>query len=201
MKTNLLRALLPILFTLSAALHADDWAQSGEKLHQQLQQRSNYYRYLTEQISARHRLRFRDSTEIALGTVVSDGKTLEIQLNPQLTGNHRATVMIWEIANAYQREIFDEIGRRARSGEISDAKEYGLRMELVEYSSFRHHKQVLDELQRSVGNINGDYLFFINPSLKNLNQYNLPYVHDYIDAQAKSGHTAHYERWFDKARQ
>ena len=70
---------------------------------------------------------------------------LVIELNPNIPRNRRATILVWEMANAYQRETFDEIGRRARSGEIASAREYGIRMELVEYGSHRLHRDVLED--------------------------------------------------------
>ena len=121
---------------------------------------------------------------------------LVIKLNSKLRGARRATVLIWKVCNALQRPRFDEIDRRAKDGSISSSTEFGLRMELVEYDTFRHHKAVLEDLNTSLGPVNSDFLFFINPRLKRLEDYALPSVHDYIEAQAKSGHTRHYEGWF-----
>jgi len=68
------------------------------------------------------------------------------------------------------------------------------------WRSTRHHREVLEELNASFEAVGADYLFFINPSLKRLNEYAIPYVPHYINAQAKSGHTRHYEECFYRQR-
>ena len=191
-----------LILLLIAAFHpyvlADQWPDDASKIHKLLNKQSHFYHHMVTEIDRDFKLIFIKTNDIKLGNVKAKNDILYIELHPSLKNERLATVLIWEIANAYQRKTFDEIAQRVLKGEITTAKEYGLRMELVEYSSFRYHKQVLDDIASKKGDLNGEYLFFINPSLKKLSEYNLPLVHDYIDAQASGGHTAHYERWFDK---
>ena len=187
-----------VLSLVTCSTYAAIWAEENDDIHLQLLRESSYYKNIVAEIEKKHSLIFKSQSNIALGNVIDENGDLIIEINPDLTGARRTTIIIWEIVNSFQREIFDDIGKRVMAGEINNAREYGLRMEMVEYTSFRHHKRVLLDLQLSIGGVDADYLFFINPALKRLEDYSLPYVHDYIDAQAKSGHTAHYERWYDK---
>ena len=198
---NSLRIVLLMLSSVACSAFAASWAEQDNAIHQQLLRESVYYQYLVTEIEKKHSLEFRSQSDFKLGNVVDEDGVLMIEINPELEGDRRVTIIIWEIANAFQREIFDDIGKRVLTGEINSAREYGLRMEIVEYSSFRHHRRVLVDLQQSIGDINGDYLYFINPALERLEDYSLPYVHNYIDAQAKSGHTAYYERWYAKIKE
>ena len=153
---------------------------------------------MTKAVEQRDGLRIESSKGIPMGIVTFDKAGLVIQLNPSLEKEQRLTVLVWELANAYQRPRFDEIDRRTNEGIIKTPTEFGLRMELIEYDSFRHHKQVLDELVPTKNFNEKDLLFFINDRLETLAEYSIPYAHDYIEAQAKSGHTKHYEEWFHR---
>jgi hypothetical protein len=97
-------------------------------------------------------------------------------------------------SSSYQRPTFAEITRRARTGEIAAAREYGIRMELVEHGSHQLHREVLEDLSRAGFDIGGDFLYFLNPRLNSVDAYQIPSAHAYIDAMAKSGHTKHYEK-------
>jgi hypothetical protein len=180
----------------AAAVHADEWADSYEELDAQLRARSNRYRSLAEAVRKRQPYRIVPTTDFPLGNVKDGDGELLLELNRQIPKERRATILIWEMANASQRETFAEVTRRAVSGEIANPREYGIRMELVEYASHQLHRDILEELARTGVTITTEFLFFLDPRAQSLADYHIPSVHAYIDAQAKNGHTRHYEEWY-----
>lgn len=188
--------LTALISLLPAVCQGFDWPLEDTNVDRLLREQSKEYRFMAEEVAQRQGYSIETSEEPTLGDVtVRNGRAI-IRLNPTLKGARRITVLIWEMANAYQRPRFDEIDRRARTGVIQSHVEFGLRMEMVEYDSFRHHRRVLEDLQTALVPITPDFLFFINPALSGLDAYEIPYVHDYIEAQGTSGHTRHYERWY-----
>ncbi len=175
---------------------AADGPEELVQFDRQLRKQSSTYAKMAESVAKTFSYRLGFTDDFALGNVDEDRDGLRVELNPKVPPRRRATILVWEMANAYQREKFNEITRRARSGEIKTHREYGIRMEIVEYGSHRLHREVLAELQAAGTTVDGDYLFFVNPKLKSLAEYRIPYAHDYLEAQARGGHTRHYERWF-----
>ena len=185
-----------LICPLLVAMHAGEWPDSYTELDALLSAKSAKYKFMADYVQARHTYRIVSGTDFPLGNVKHEDGGLVIELNPNVPKNRRATILIWEMANAYQREKFDEIHRRAVAGEIDSHREYGLRMELVEHGSHQLHLDVLQDLSRAGYEITEDFLYFLNPDLRTLQEYRVPPVHDYIEAQAKSGHTRHYEDWY-----
>lgn len=194
---------LACVFILGGRAQAFDWPATDKDLDALLRDLSPKYREMAESVTKLHGYRIEATDEIPLGMVTGDAnaKGVVIQLNSQLTGERRATVLIWEMANAFQRPRFDEIDRQAQSGSIATPREFGLLMELIEYDSFRHHKEVLDQLVPGRGLNEHELFFFINDNIMRLSDYALPYAYDYIKAQAAGGHTNHYESWFPRQAQ
>ncbi|WP_298868738.1 hypothetical protein [uncultured Gimesia sp.] len=189
------------LFLLSltvAGSPVEEWPEGYTELDGLLSSHSAQYKKMADYVRKRHSYRIASTNEFPLGNVKDQtGKRgLVIELNPKMPKERRATILIWEMANAYQREAFAEVTRRARSGKIDNHREYGIRMELVEHGSHQLHRDVLVELSRAGIPIAEDFLYFLNPKLKSLETYRIPTAHDYIEAQSKSGHTKHYEKWF-----
>jgi hypothetical protein len=180
------------------AVSTPEWPDSDMQLDMMLKKHSPKYKSMAQAVQARQSYRISATDDFPLGNVKSESNTLVIELNPEIPKDRRATVLLWEMANAYQRDKFDEIHRRALAGEITSRREYGLRMELVEYGSHQHHLEVLRELSRAGFRTSENVLYFLNPKLKSLDEYRIPSPHDYLDANAKSGHTKHYEDWYDR---
>lgn len=195
-----LRRLFAALFflLLGARGAAVEWPAEDRELDRLLRRESPKYAGMAAAVEQRGGYRIESVSEVRLGMVMPTPGGLVIQLNPGLTAERRATILIWEMANAFQRPRFDAIDRRAAEGKIASAQEFGLRMEIIEYDSFRHHREVLEELAARHALEEGALLFFINPALKKLADYALPYAFDYIEAQAASGHTGHYESWYGR---
>jgi hypothetical protein len=166
------------------------------ELDASLKAQSKLYAAMADAVRKRHAYRIEPTNVAPLGNVRNDEGEIVIELSDKIPENRQATILIWQMVTAYQREAFIEITRRAKSGEIDSHREFGLRMELVEYSSFQLHREVLEELSKSGIKISDDHLFFLNPKLNSLDEYRIPLVHAYIDAQSKSGHTRAYEEWY-----
>lgn len=196
MKTTVFALCFVLGLRLASAIHGSDLPRSDAELDTWLCDHSPKYKQMAEKVRSDYSYRIEAATEFPLGNVREDRNGIVIELNPNIPQPRRATILIWEMANAFQRPTFAEISRRAHSGAISSHREYGLRMEIVEFHSHQLHRDVLVELSEAGVKITEDYLYFLNPNLKSLDQYRIPSVHDYIEAQAKSGHTRHYEKWY-----
>jgi hypothetical protein len=189
------RVLLLIALFVAAA-HGDESPDTYTQLDTLLSANSVMYKTMADVVRSRQPYRIVPSNDFPLGNVKDEGGEIVIELNPRIPKDRQATILIWEMANAYQRKTFAEITRRARSGEIASHHEYGIRMELVEHGSHQLHRDVLEDLSRAGFLISEDFLYFIDPKLKSLPEYKIPSAHAYIEAQAKCGHTKHYEEWY-----
>ena len=121
-----------------------------------------------------------------------------IDFNASLKGAHRVSVMIFEMTNLYQQERHEEITTPVRRGELQDATKFAMLRESVEYDGLRLHREVLVELEQRVGELPPEMIRWVSSTATNLTSYALPYVYDYLKAQAKGGHTEHYYRLFKK---
>ena len=99
------------------------------------------------------------------------------------------------MTNAFQQPKHAAIDQRVISGEITDPIHFGLLQELIEYDGLSLHRRVLEELQASSGEIPAEMFVWVADA-KTFAEYRVPLAADYIDAQAKSGHTAHYHKWY-----
>jgi hypothetical protein len=185
-----------MLSLLAVVARGGEWPDDYAELDSLLCAQSAKYRAMAEAVRKRQPYRVVPADEFPLGNVREDGGTLVIELNPAVPRHRRATVLVWEMANASQRATFAEVTRRAVAGEIASAREYGLRMELVEHGSHQLHRDVLEELACSGIEVGEDFLYFLDPRLKSLDEYRIPSAHTYVEAQARSGHTRHYEEWY-----
>jgi len=195
---NKLFLLLAVVFPIISI--GAEWPGNDGALDKLLKEMSPTYKAMAATVQERRGYRIQSSVTTRLGIATYDKDGFIIKLNPKLRGARRATVLIWEMCNAFQRPQFDEIDRRVRARIITSSKEFGLRMEIIEYDNFRRHRKVLKEMESTLGAINTYFLFFINPKLKQLQDYAIPNAHDYIEAQSKGGHTKHYEEWYYRQR-
>jgi hypothetical protein len=123
---------------------------------------------------------------------------LVIELGNSLAGAKRTSILIFELTNAYQDSQHREIDRGATEGRITTAREFGILHELVELDGLRHHRVVLEELDRRLQGIPADMFRWLSPKAVKLSDYEVPFAHDYIKAQEASGHTNHYYEWFPR---
>lgn len=196
-----MRAILTFfLLTLSAAAHASDLPtfDSDAAADKWLRESSPYYRIMASNIDSRTGYSFRRSDRLPGGTVYSESGKPVIELSNSLSGAKRISILIFELTNVYQNSQHQEIDRGAAEGRITTAREFGILHELVEMDGLRHHRVVLEELDRRLQGIPAEMLRWINPRLNKLSDYNLPFAYDYIKAQEAGGHTKHYHEWFPR---
>ena len=160
-----------------------------------LRSKSSFYDAMAREVDERGGYTFR-TWDQPRGNVVYANGTRYIELNRGLKGSERLSILIFEITNAFQDAKHCEIDQRARSGAIKTAEEFALRHELIEYDGLRYHRDVLSELNKSMGGVPRDMLTWINPRLTTLDSYSLPLAHDYLESQNKGGHTDHYRKHF-----
>ncbi|QIF05888.1 hypothetical protein [Roseimicrobium sp. ORNL1] len=170
---------------------------SDLEAHAWLRKHSPYYNTMAEEVEKEGAVSY-GVLEARTGGLVERGSGgRRILLSKELKGACRLSVQIFELTNLYQQRQHDAVDERARSGSIKTPEEFGLLHELIEYDGLRYHRFVLAELEAVLeGGIPREMLTWINPELTNLVSYELPLAFEFVEAQAKSGHTAHYHEWF-----
>jgi len=143
--------------------------------------------------------RFKDKTDVKCGSWNAAERT--IKCHPRLQGAERASVIAFEMTNAYQQRLHTIVDTAAASGEITTESEFALRHELIEYDGLRLHRAILAELEEKLGKLPPDFFFRSNPKPDSVAEYRLPLVMDYLTQMKASGHTAYYYQWFEKQQQ
>jgi hypothetical protein len=165
--------------------------------HTWLRKHSPYYKTMAEEVEKDGIVSYGVLEARTGGLVQRGGDGRRILLAKELKGSQRLSVQIFELTNLYQHKQHDAVDERARRGTIQTPEEFGLLHELIEYDGLRYHRFVLAELDGVLeGGIPREMLMWINPELTDLASYELPLAFEFVEAQAKSGHTAHYHEWF-----
>ena len=196
----------PVFALLSATLILASFSWGGEfpafesdfATDQWLREHSGYYRMMSDAVQAKTKYTFARSAQIPGGDVKMEDGKLVIELSDTLTGAKRVSILIFELTNCYQQPQHREIDEAAASGRLTTAREFGILHELVEMDGLRHHRFVLEDLDRELKGIPPVMLQWINPKLQKLSDYNVPFAYDHIKAMEKGGHTQHYYDWFPK---
>jgi len=190
--------LMALVFYATQALAILPAFESDHLADNWLREHSGYYRMMAAAVESKTGYSFARSSKINSGDVKMEGGKLVIELSDKLTGAKRISILIFEMTNCYQHPQHSEIDMRAAEGRISNAREFGILHELVEMDGLRHHRLVLEDLDRELKGIPAEMLQWINPKLQKLSDYNLPFAYDHIKAQEAGGHTKHYHEWFPK---
>ena len=169
---------------------------SDEEADAWLKKTSAFYHEMAEAVVKRGGYSFRTFAGGHGGMMRVEHGAHVIELTDTLRGPERVSVLIFEMTNAFQQPKHDMIDRRVIDGEITDPIHFGLLQELIEYDGLGLHERVLRELHAQTGDIPEAMFVWVTPITGGFANYHLPRVLDYIDAQAKSGHTAHYHQWF-----
>ena len=179
-----------------AAVAAPPPFNSDEEADAWLKSSSSFYSEMSETVAKRGGYKFRTfpGGQGGMMRVEKDGHVIE--LSDTLSGPARVSVLIFEMTNAFQQPKHTAIDQRVISGEVTDPVHFGLLQELIEYDGLHLHRKVLEELHASSGEIPAAMFEWVASGAKTFAEYRVPLCADYIDAQAKSGHTAHYHKWF-----
>ena len=171
--------------------------ESDQEAHAWLRKNSHYYNLMAEDVDKRGGIGFGMLENRAGGMLKNEHGQRRILLAKDLKGAERLSIQIFELTNAYQEKLHTAVDERARNGTIKTQIEFGLLHELIEYDGLRYHRFVLAELDAVIdGGVPREMLTWINPKLTNLASYELPLAFEFVEAQAKSGHTGHYHKWF-----
>lgn len=163
-----------------------------------LRTHSASYRRMAEFVDQRWGCSFGTNTQSAGGfAYVRDGRG-HIDLHESLRGSKRVSIQIFEMTNLYQQDRHEAVTTPVRRGEQKDATQFAMMREAIEYDGLRLHREVLQELERVVGELPSPMITLASSTATNLAGYALPMAYDYFQAQAASGHTDHYRRLFEK---
>jgi hypothetical protein len=156
---------------------------------------SQFYRKMAEDVDRRGGYTFSRTESFTAASSFRDWKRT-IELNDRLKGPERVSVIIQELTNLYQERKLWEVDRDADEGRITDAIEYAIMRELIEYDGLRLHKQVLIELEKNVGAIPKEMFRRISGAEK-LSDHEIPPAYDAIKLQRRpGGHHEYYRQRF-----
>jgi hypothetical protein len=124
--------------------------------------------------------------------------TRTIAVSSRLQGAERATIVAFEMTNAHQQRLHHEVDRAVAAGTITTESEFALRHELVEYDGLTLHREVLREIEQSLGELPPAFFFFVSEKPGTVAEYRLPPVTDFVAQMESSGHSKQYRQWFRK---
>ncbi len=190
-----------LLVHLAAGCGAVDFDsfKTDDETDKWLRNTSPTYTRMVKEIKARKNVRgyrFAANDNIRAGMAAWVDGFLEIQLNPKLKGPRRITTLVFEIANGYRAPEHQAIDLAADKGLIRTPEQFGLAHEIYEYEALRLQRQVLIELESRVGRLPKDFFYLVTPPARSAKDYRMPGLYQYLKAQKKSGHTAHYYKYF-----
>jgi hypothetical protein len=161
-----------------------------------LREASPFYAALARIVEFHGGYEISDRQGVAAGLWNAGAK--KIELNPDLAGAHRVSIVAFEMTNAYQQRLHSEVDMAVGAGEITTETEFALRHELVEYDGLRLHREILVEIEAHLGKLPSEFFFTSNPRPDSVAKYQLPLVMDFLRQMKASGHTAYYYQWFEK---
>lgn len=173
--------------------------KTDEETDKWLRNTSPTYARMVKEIKARKNVRgyrFAANDNIRAGMVTWVDGFMEIQLSPKLKGPRRITTLIFEIANAYRSPEHQAVDLAADRGLIRTQEEFGLAHEMCEYEALRLQRQVLIEVESRAGRLPKEFFYLVTPPARSAREYRMPGLYQYLNAQKKSGHTAHYYKFF-----
>lgn len=171
-------------------LEADRW----------LRTKSPAYLQMAERVDAQGGYTFIRNADIPGGLAYFQSGRGFIELSESLKGAHRVSVLIFEITNLAQENRHREVTDRVRRGELNTPSVFGMLREIIEYDGLRLHHTVLADLQRVLDPVPPEMITWVSSTAKTYAEYQVPFVYDYLRAQAASGHTDHYIKIFEKHR-
>lgn len=163
-----------------------------------LRANSASYRNLATAVDRRGGYSFQGTDHLSLGIAGwKDGKRV-IELSNALTGAKRVSILIFTLADIYESRAHQEIDTDAAEGRIASEREFTVLHVLVQLDGLRHHRAVLEDLEREVGGVPAEMLQWINPGLRKLSDYLLPMAYQFVKAQEAGANARYYHEWFYK---
>ncbi len=202
MKTILLTLPLALLLcsrTVAAEPAVDvdfDGCKDNAAIDSFLRKASPLYGAMARIVELDQAYQFKDKTDLEAGKWNAAERTIEI--HSRLKGAKRASVIAFEMTNAFQQRLHTEVDLAAAGGTITTESEFALRHELIEYDGLRLHREMLKEIEAALGKLPPEFFFFSNPKPASVAEYKLPLVVDYVKQMKGTGHTAFYYQRFHK---
>jgi hypothetical protein len=163
-----------------------------------LRAHSPSYRRMATQIDNRGGYSFQGTDHLSMGMVGwKDGKPV-IELANTLTGAKRVSILIFTLADIYESPQHKEIDDDAAEGRIASEREFTVLHVLVQLDGLRHHRDVLEDIDRQVEGVPAEMLRWINPRLNKLSDYLLPMAYQFVKAQEAGANARYYHEWFYK---
>jgi hypothetical protein len=182
---------------LAAELSAGvDWeaCQDNEAIDSFLRRSSPLYAAMARLVEFHGGYRFEDKEGLQLGCWNAGTRTIEV--GSHLQGAHRATIIVFEMTNAHQQRLHHEVDQAVPAGRITTESEFALRHELTEYDGLRPHREVLEEIEKTLVKLPPAFFFYSHEKPETVAEYQLPLVTDFIRQMESSGHSAYYRQWF-----
>jgi hypothetical protein len=157
---------------------------------------SPFYLKMAEDVDRRGGYTFSRSDRFPKAAAVFRSGKRTIELNDRLKGPERVSVIVQELTNHYQEKKLWEVDRDVDEGRITDAIEYAIMRELIEYDGLKLHRQVLVELERTVGSIPKEMFYWLSGATT-LSDYEVSPAYDAIKLHRSPGkHHDYYRREF-----
>ena len=192
MKLSAFSACVICALTLIASAQLPSF-ESDESIDAWVRDNSPFYRSITADIDKRGGYRFRRAENLSGGAAIYEEGRRWIALSETLSGGRRISTIIFEVINFHQEAKHGEIDSDVRQGVITDATEYAIMCELVEFDGYRFLYQVLAELDKALKGAPRELLQWIHPGANTFAEVRLPLAYDTIKAQRKPG--AHHDRY------
>lgn len=151
-----------------------------------LREVSPLYREIAESLDQRGGVRFRPSPQARSAATVEDGQRW-IELHESLRGPERVSVAIMEAINHYQAPKRLEVDIDARQGRIGSPEEYAILHGVIRFDALILHRRVLVELEKASGSAPKGLWEWLQPGTPTLAGYELPFLHDFLQAEEAGG--------------
>lgn len=163
-----------------------------------LREHSASYRTMATQVDDRGGYSFQGSDELSLGMVDWKDDKPVITLANTLTGAKRLSILIFTLADIYESPQHDIVDDDAAEGRIATAREFTILHVLVQLDGLRHHRDVLEDLERQGEGVPAEMLQWIDPGLTKLSGYQLPMAYEFVKSQEAGANGPYYREQFYK---
>lgn len=186
---------------ISGSIYAGDLPKfdSDKAADQWMREHSPLYKSVASSVEAHGGYKFLSVKDIPRALTVNENGGQTIQLNDQVQGPKRVSLAAFELTNAYQMSKFQDLETEVHNGIVKDASEYAILRALIEMDGLKIHRQILEEIDKSIGGVPKEMFQWIYPGATTLAGYQIPPAFDYIRAQQNSPYRAGYEQLFREA--
>lgn len=151
-----------------------------------LRAHSAFYQAMAEDLDHRGGYGFRRGEQPAGVEIYEKGRRF-IELNDDLKGPKRVSIMIFELTNAYQEAKHWAVDWQVYRGTMTNPAEFALWCEVIEYDGLRLHRRVLEELERAQAGMPEGMWNWLQPGVTDFGRYQIPLAYDFVAGQRQPG--------------